>query len=319
MLDRDGGVMRGARGPGIATRDLQNDFFSFFSLFLVFVGLSCYSYPRASISVVFLGKRPTEAPRLTVSFTSRPSWILRSIVPLRALVFVSVRVSFLRLQNPFSHSLVSSLSVRTRWWTSHTRVAPHTRNGFWPDSSHVHSFLTYVYTWPPWSSGLGRKLPRVRFLWPWKLIFSFFLFFFAFFLAFSFSGPCELFSLVCFWELGLESLGLALYTAAILDLLRSIASQHSLSLCGVCMFYTHLTWLFVPCPMCFALKIKGTRNSFYKVYDWRQSTLLLYFGYIRRNCKHSTFYSRPAAFLYFFPLESHAPSDLIYHIDLCHK
>ena len=31
MLDRDGGVVRGARGPGIATRDLDNNFFFFLS------------------------------------------------------------------------------------------------------------------------------------------------------------------------------------------------------------------------------------------------------------------------------------------------
>ena len=56
MLDRDGGVVRGARRPGFATGDLKNNFFSFFCLFLVFVGLSFYSYPCALISVVFLGE-----------------------------------------------------------------------------------------------------------------------------------------------------------------------------------------------------------------------------------------------------------------------
>ena len=56
MLDRDGGVVRGARRPGFATGDLENNFFLFFLLFRVFIGLSFYSYPRALISVIFFGK-----------------------------------------------------------------------------------------------------------------------------------------------------------------------------------------------------------------------------------------------------------------------
>ena len=37
MLDRDGGVVRGARGPGFATRDLQK--FFFFLFLLIYFGL----------------------------------------------------------------------------------------------------------------------------------------------------------------------------------------------------------------------------------------------------------------------------------------
>ena len=35
--------------------------------------------------------------------------------------------------SPFSHSLCSSLNLGKRWWTPHTRVAPHTRYVLWRD------------------------------------------------------------------------------------------------------------------------------------------------------------------------------------------
>ena len=69
-----------------------------------------------------------------------------------------------------------------------------------------------VYRWPRWSSGLGRSATRFRILGSAKLFFSFFRFFYELTSAFSCSGVCELFSVVCFWK---TSTGHALWAMAL--------------------------------------------------------------------------------------------------------